>query len=365
MQASQYSPLSVVNRYLTWQFFAIFLPMTAAFVLLYIVIDLFDRLDILLRHQATIGASMRYFLFKIPLMLTQITPASVISSVLLTFGIQSRRNEIIAFRASGISLGQTAVPIIAASLLISAGAFVWNETVVPYSSREFQYVNNVEIRKRELRGILSDREIWYHGVDAFYNIDYVDRARKAVYGLTIYSLSDLFELRSVIEVPRARWVNGKWQTTGAVEHFMSDGKFSTVLLPTDTLSIPETLDDFLEVQREPEELSFSVLRRRIIDLTRKGIDASHYLVDLHLKLALPFASAVLALVAIPIGGRLQRHPSIAAIIGLGMAVGFGYWVILGFANSLGQTGAVPPIAAAWAANTIYALLAAALFLYSD
>jgi lipopolysaccharide export system permease protein len=365
MQSSQYSPLSVVNRYLTGQFFAIFLPVTATFVLLYIVIDLFDRLHILLRHQATIDASVRYFLFKIPLMLTQITPAAVISSVLLTFGILSRRNEIVAFRASGISLGQTAIPIIAVSLLISIGALIWNETVVPYSSREFQYVNNIEIRKRELRGILSDREIWYHGAAGFYNIDYVDRARKTVYGLTIYNLDDTFDLRSVIEVRRARWTNGRWRTSGAVEHFMNDGKFSTVPLPTDALEIPETLDDFLEVQRKPEELSFSVLRRRIIELTRKGIDASHYLVDLHLKLALPFASMVLALVAIPIGGRLQRHPSIATIIGLGMAVGFGYWVILGFANSLGQTGAVPPVAAAWSANTVYTLLAAALFLYSD
>jgi lipopolysaccharide export system permease protein len=131
------------------------------------------------------------------------------------------------------------------------------------------------------------------------------------------------------------------------------------------LAIPETLDDFLEVQREPEELSFSQLRDRIDSLTRKGIDASHYLVDLHLKLALPFASALLALVAVPIGGRLRRHPSVAAIIGLGTAVGFCYWVVLALAMSLGQSGAIPPLPAAWVANAIYALLGAVLFLWSE
>jgi lipopolysaccharide export system permease protein len=100
-------------------------------------------------------------------------------------------------------------------------------------------------------------------------------------------------------------------------------------------------------------------------MTRKGIDASHYLVDLYLKLALPFASAVLALVAVPIAGRLRRHPSIAAIVGLGTSVGFGYWVLLGLSTSLGQTGALPPAVAAWAANGVYALLGAVLFLSSD
>jgi len=74
---------------------------------------------------------------------------------------------------------------------------------------------------------------------------------------------------------------------------------------------------------------------------------------------------VLALIAVPIGGRLRRHPSIAAIIGIGSAVGFCYWVLLGLSTSLGQTGAVPPLIAAWAANAIYVLVGAVLFLSSD
>lgn len=365
MPASQYSPLSVLSRYVIGQFFATFVPVMAAFVLLYVVIDLFDRLDILLRHQASAGEAARYFVYKIPLMLTQITPPAVIVSVLLTLGLMSRRNEIIAFRASGVSLGQTALPLLVATAAISFVALAWNETVVPYSSRKFQYVNNVEIRKRGLRGILSDREIWYHGATGFYSIEHVDRVRQTVYGLVIYQLDEHFRLISVIQVPEAQWRNERWIATGAVQHQIGDKTFSALPVPSDALVIPETLGDFLEVQREPEELSYSMLRQRIAALTSKGIDASHYLVDLHLKLALPFASAVLALVAIPISGRLRRHPSIAAIVGVGTAVGFCYWVILALANSLGQSGALPPLPAAWAANAIFVLVGLALFLSSD
>jgi lipopolysaccharide export system permease protein len=62
---------------------------------------------------------------------------------------------------------------------------------------------------------------------------------------------------------------------------------------------------------------------------------------------------------------LRRHPSIAAIVGIGTGIGFGYWVVLGLSTSLGQTGALPPLVAAWAANGVYLLLGAALFLSSD
>jgi lipopolysaccharide export LptBFGC system permease protein LptF len=74
---------------------------------------------------------------------------------------------------------------------------------------------------------------------------------------------------------------------------------------------------------------------------------------------------VLGLVAVPIGGRLQRHPSVARIIGVGIAVGFGYWVLLGFGTSLGQSGALPGPVAAWSANAVYLLVAAALFLSAE
>jgi lipopolysaccharide export system permease protein len=212
--------------------------------------------------------------------------------------------------------------------------------------------------------VLSERAIWYHGADGFYHIDYVDRDRQAVFDLTIYRLDSAFRLRSVVHVPRADWTDGHWRAAGAVEYPIGDGAISGVPVP-ESLHLAESLDDFLEVQREPEELSFTALRERIDDLARKGIDASHYLVDLYLKLALPFASCVLAVVAVPIAGRLRRHPSIAATVGLGTVVGFGYWVVLGLSTSLGQTGALPPLVAAWAANGIYLLLGAGLFLSSE
>lgn len=365
MEPSRYAPLSVLNRYLVRQFAGLFLLITTAFVLLYLIVDLFDRLDIFLRHEASLGATVRYFLFKIPLILTQMTPPAVMTAVLLSLGLLTRHNEITALRAGGVSLTQTALPLVAITFGISLAVLVWNETVVPYSSRQFGFVNNVEIRKRALRGILSDREVWYHGSEGFYNIDLVDRDRQTIHGLLIYRLDKDFHLRSVIQVERAQWAGGRWRAEGGVEYHLDRGPGAATPLGPGDLSIGETLDDFLEVEREPEEFSYLTLRDWVAKLRRKGIDASDYLVDLQLKLALPFASAILAIVAIPIAGAVRRHPSLALIIGLGLAVGFGYWVVLAFSLSLGHSGALPPVVAAWAANLVFGLVGVAFFLYSE
>ena len=70
--------------------------------------------------------------------------------------------------------------------------------------------------------------------------------------------------------------------------------------------LPETLEDFRVVSVEAEEFSYRMLRDQIASLQAKGVDASESWVDLHLKVALPVASFVLMLVAVPLAARGTR-----------------------------------------------------------
>jgi lipopolysaccharide export system permease protein len=354
---------SIGNRYLIREFIGLFLPILVGFVLLFLIIDFFERLHLILENDAGVGAAVRYFGFKIPLMVTLVLPPAGLVATLLSLGMLSRRNEIIALRASGVSLPQMALPLLAVAAFISVAALLWNETIVPYCARRFQEVNVVEIRKREKRGILSEREIWYHGANGFYHIDMLDPRRQTLFGLTIYRSDPDFQLSSVVEVDSAQWTGSGWRISGATERRVSaSGDVTTRALGPDDLVISETINDFLDVHREPEELSYLALRWRIAELTRKGIDASKYRVDLNMKLAVPFTTFVLAAVAIPLAGRVRRHPSLAAVLGIGFLIGFGYWVLLGLTNSLGLSGALPPVLSAWAANVVFLL---ALFLSQE
>jgi lipopolysaccharide export system permease protein len=358
--------VNLLERYVVREFLGIFLPVLLGFVLLYLVVDFFDRLDILLRHNASVYSTIRYFAFKIPLMVTQVLPPAILVASLLSLGMLNRRNEITSMRAAGVSLAQTARPLLIVAALISLLALAWDEGVVPYCARQFQYVNNVEIRKRAPRGIFSDREIWYRGAQGIYNIEHVDQKDGTLYGLTIYQVDPAFGLRTILEVPTANWTTKGWEAHGAVEHIVQpNGDLETRPLQTSGPVITETLNDFLEVHREPEELSYLALRARIEQLAQQGIDPSGDVVALQMKLAVPFASFVLAWVGIPLAGRVRRHPSIAATLGSGLLIGAGYWVILAFGKSLGDTTVLPAIPAAWAANVLYLLLGGVLYLSSE
>ena len=112
-------------------------------------------------------------------------------------------------------------------------------------------------------------------------------------------------------------------------------------------------------------MSFSKLRRHVHELARKGIDTTESMVDLHLKLAIPCVTLAMVLIGVPLAMRNQRQRSLAANAGLGLTIGFSYWVLLALAVSLGHGGAIPPIVAAWTANIIFAVLGAFLFLGAE
>ena len=348
--------LPVVGGHLVREFLAAFGLTVTAFVAIYVVADFFDRLDGFLRHEAPAGAIIRLFLFKLPLVLTQVTPIAVLVGGLVGLGLLARQNEFVALRACGVSVWQMATPLLVLAAVISAATFVWNETVVPYSAHRWHTIENLEVKKRGIATVFTGREVWYHGVAGFYNIDRVSPRRQTLYGLTVYQVGQDFRPTRVIQAESAVWRGERWTLSGArTLEFTPDGMQQRPNAPAGFV-LPETLEDFRAVSVEPEELSYAMLRRQIKDLRRKGVDTSESWVDLHLKLALPAASFMMMLLAVPLAAVRTRVSSFATSLGIGITVGFGYFVLVAFARALGQSGALPPAIAAWAANGLFALV---------
>jgi len=308
---------------------------------------------------------VRYFAFKLPLVVTQVTPFAVLVGSLVGLGLLARQNEFVALRACGVSVWQIALPLFVLATGVSVAAFAWNETVVPYSARQWHTIENLEIKKRGAASVFTGREVWYHGRAGFYDIERVSPRRRTLYGLTVYQLDDDFRPRRMIEAESAVWDGGRWQLSGArTVEFAGDGPHETPDVPPNFV-LPETLEDFRAVEVDPEELSYAMLRRQMKELRRKGVDTSESAVDLHLKLALPAASLVMMLLAVPLAAAGTRLTSFASSLGLGFAVGFSYFVLVAFARALGQSGALPPVVAAWAANALFALVGGFYLLGSE
>ena len=118
----------------------------------------------------------------------------------------------------------------------------------------------------------------------------------------------------------------------------------------------------LAARRDAEEFSYRELSALVENMRKKGLDTTEYLVDLRLKLAVPFIVTVMALISMPLGMRNLRSSSLANNIGAGLLIGGSYWFVLALAVSLGHSGALPPTVAAWTANAIFSAIGLFLLL---
>src|SRR5206468_40930 len=204
----------VVARHVTGEFLRVFALALLAFVAIYVIVDFFDRFDSFLRHEAPPDAMVRYFIFKLPLVVTQVTPVAVLAAALVGLGLLARHNEFVALRACGVSVWQITLPLLVVAAGISVATFVWNETLVPYSARRWHTIENGEIKGREAQSLFTGRQVWYHGRAGFYNVDRVSKRHRTLYGLTIYQLGTDFRPRRQVEFDAATWDGRAWRLTG-------------------------------------------------------------------------------------------------------------------------------------------------------
>ena len=82
-------------------------------------------------------------------------------------------------------------------------------------------------------------------------------------------------------------------------------------------------------------------------------------VQLQRKVAFPFVTLVMTLLAVPFAVTTGRRGALYGI-GIGIVIAIVYWMMLNVFGALGEGGVTPPILAAWAPNILFG--AAAIYM---
>ncbi len=347
------SIMGILARYLCKEFFKLLVLCEAVFIFLYLIIDFIQKIDNFLEAEASAGAMLAFFVYKVPLITVQMAPVAVLISVIVMFSLMKKNNEMTALKASGVSVFRLSLPVLLSSIGLSITVFLFSELAVPYASSKSNDIWDHSVSKRAQGRFYARNRIWYKGTKTVYWIRHFDGKRMIMEDPSFYFFDDSFHLVKRIDAQRAIWAGDRWRVEEGIIQKMGDkGVYGLSRFKEIDLRLKETPESFLRTIKLPEEMSCWELRRYAEKIAIEGYDDTRFLVDMNVKLAFPLLSFVMVLVGIPITLGLKRRGTPLAV-SLGIAACFLYYLVFGLAQSLGYAGVLPPVLSAWLGNLAF------------
>ena len=355
-----------MDRFIAGQFFGPFLVCLAAFTIAYLLGDMFDRFNDLIRYGGFGVLGLEYFALKVPLIVSQLLPVACLAGVLLGFALLNRSGEVLACQQLGISRLEMALPVLVVAAFISVFDFALSETLVPLATRQSRYLYEVELKKREIKGIFANQRIWVRVRSGFLSADHYDPKTQTMRGVTLYRLGPDYDLRDIMHAKTATWNGDSWVPQAPTGYRIANNGVVSTADRTTHFGQSVKPSDLSLLRLDPDEFSLWDLDRYIRTLKLKGLDPGGYVVDRDLKYAMPVACMIMVALGIALSlDPLPRHLSLGRSFGLAIGIGFGYWLAFGLTSSLGRSAIIPAPVAAWLPNFLFAMLALSIFLFGE
>ncbi len=361
----------ILDEYVVREFLSTFFLVLAGFVLLMLVFTFFELIGDILRNHIGLFMVGDYLVNLAPSMLYLTTPLAVLIAVLVTFGVLNRNSEIIAMKATGISLYRLVVPILIIAAIISSCLFLFDQFYLPQANRRQEALHNI-IKGKPPQTFLRPEQNWIFGQPRpgepgrIFYYKFFDPDRNEFANLSIFEFDrSTFALSRRIFAARAVWnpSTNSWTFLNGWERDFK-GADITAFRTFQQTSFSEIHEDpgyFKKESLQAQEMSFGQLDRYIRDLGQSGFDTMRLRIELWRKLAYPFATVIMAVLAIPFALSMGRRGSLTGIA-VAVGVALAYWVVDGLFGAMGTVNYLPAILAAWSADLLFALLGSYLLL---
>ena len=362
---------SILDVYVSRQYLRVFILTVLAALGIFYVSTFIDLADKLFRGSATTALLLEFFYYQTPQYVYYIIPIAGLVATLVTIGAMTKNSELVVIRACGVSLYRTAVPVVLFAVAASGVLFAMQELVLARANEEAGRLDSI------IRGYpaqtLSELNRWMASETGdVYHYDYFDTRTNVFTRFTLYHLDQTsWRLSSVTYadsiVPRnldqpasdrdAAWnARNGWVRTVTSRRTKSAVKTAVTYAPFAERDLrleppgyfkTETLD-----ATNAQKMTYVQLSDYIEQLKASGFNAVPPMVQLQRKVAFPFVTVIMTLLAVPFAVTTGRRGALGGI-GIGIAMSVVYWVILNVFSALGEGGVTTPLLAAWAPNMLF------------
>ncbi len=350
-----------IDRYVAGSFFTYFALSIFVALVIYLIVDPIENLDKFLDKGVPQKDIIRYYILYVPYIIYLTYPVAMLLATLISIGGLNAKRELLAMTASGIPLHRHLINLLTIALIMSALAFYWGETLVPYTNKERMGIWREQVKKKVDWRLLDQGQVYLQvAKQEVLHLDLYQPRHQIGHGMDLFVFEDN-RLKERFSAKTLAWNGKNWIASGVMRREFTDkGEYIDHLQRLD-MHFKLVPDDFIELQVEPEEMGYEELKRFVERIRLTGGQTEKWLVDLQSKIALPFAGVIIVLFGLPISSTFRRSGMVIGF-GLSIAVAFIYFGLLQVGKVLGYKEILDPLPAAWLGNFVFFVIGSILYM---
>ena len=333
------------------------------FLLIFVAGDLlFQAAKLIIEQGVALGVVARLFFYRLPEVIGLTIPMSSLLAGLLGMSSLNGGSELIALKSLGIPFTRILRPILFASLLIAAGGLGFNETIVPYASIAAVRLMRYEIMKNQASAIQEKvflRDEQDGKLRRVLYIDELDPNQGLMSGIMMHEFDDDGRLNRTLNARRGMWLDNQWWIEdGRMYNVTKEGEITLLLrFERQRLALRLSPEQLQRSTRRPADMSAHELWSYIKQAEEIGSNLSQLWVLFHLKLAVPWACVIMAVLGAGLGAYRRGRSGGGVGFGISVVIVFAYYVIMSLCRALGEAGNIPAVIAGWGPNAVFMIVA--------
>ncbi|MDR1946404.1 MAG: LptF/LptG family permease [Desulfovibrio sp.] len=320
---------------------------------IFILADMFERLDDFLAIGIEPSTIAYYFLLKLPNIVYLVMPAVYLVSVIVQLHLLERNRELTALAAGGIRPAVFVYMILVYSICLACLLFIFGQIVSIMYDREASRIWQEKVRGNVLAESYIEG-LWFKEGRNIIHIDKVYVERKVGSNIIVYKLDE--EGISIDEIIKAEEFSilpqGIWKLENVVRLVPSE--YTAHKLDSLELDIRQDLQAFQVVGRQmgmdPGRLTMYELYAAIRHLEQAGSNVEMLRTAFFAKPAYAFSIIVMGLIALIV---TRSAANIYKAVAVGILVVFFYHTANSVCISMGEKNIISPVAGAWSADIFF------------
>jgi lipopolysaccharide export system permease protein len=354
--------VKILDRYLLGQFLSWSAIGLATFVLLFVVVDLFEKIDIFVDYKTPVTTIVKFYAYGLTTIITQVLPVALLLGALLSLGQLRKFGELTAMQASGRSPWRLAAPLLLAALFLSILQYGLNERFAADHYLQKERILTEDIKKLSAADRESQANVRLLGRGGrLWVAQFFDARTEVLRNVSLQWLRPP-TLAARIDAERARFDGEAWRFERGYLRVFHDS--TETVLPFRAFAsseITEIPQDFTRRKVDPFRAGMKELLQYARRVGESGGETQAYMTDFHLRASYPLSGLILVVLGTGLSLRVIRGSGFVVGIGVALAVGFTYLALIRAGQALGYHGTLPPALAAWIGNIVFGLIGGFIF----